>query len=83
MASRVSANVNIADRSQGDQWAERSTEGVRCLSSALAVLICRAETDLISPTVLRSLCNIKAVKVLTGPSANYAIILDGASLNMR
>jgi len=36
----------------------------------------RGKNDLLEPGIMRSLCNIDAVKVLTGPSANYAIILD-------
>lgn len=28
------------------------------------------------PHILRSLCNVKASKIITGPSANYAIVLD-------
>jgi hypothetical protein len=43
----------------------------------------RGKNDLLEPGVLRSLCNINAVKVLTGPSANYAMILDSESLSRQ
>ncbi|OCF44659.1 hypothetical protein I317_01546 [Kwoniella heveanensis CBS 569] len=32
--------------------------------------------DLLSPYILRSLSNLKIVKLITGPSANYAVVLD-------
>ncbi|WVR07652.1 hypothetical protein IAU60_004694 [Kwoniella sp. DSM 27419] len=32
--------------------------------------------DLVSPYILRSLSNIKISKLITGPAANYAIVLD-------
>ncbi|WWC91731.1 uncharacterized protein L201_006678 [Kwoniella dendrophila CBS 6074] len=32
--------------------------------------------DLLSPVILRSLCNVKVNKIITGPSANYAVVLD-------
>nr|XP_019010360.1 uncharacterized protein I206_04829 [Kwoniella pini CBS 10737]OCF49141.1 hypothetical protein I206_04829 [Kwoniella pini CBS 10737] len=32
--------------------------------------------DLLSPVILRSLSNVKIVKLITGPSANYAVVLD-------
>ncbi|KAI9634109.1 regulator of chromosome condensation 1/beta-lactamase-inhibitor protein II [Dioszegia hungarica] len=33
-------------------------------------------TDLLFPHILRSICHIKVVKIITGPAANYAIALD-------
>ncbi|WVN90839.1 uncharacterized protein L203_106082 [Cryptococcus depauperatus CBS 7841] len=33
-------------------------------------------TDLMSPHILRSFSNVKISKLITGPSANYAIVLD-------
>ncbi|WRT70196.1 uncharacterized protein IL334_007190 [Kwoniella shivajii] len=32
--------------------------------------------DLLSPVILRSLSNVKVTKLITGPSANYAVVLD-------
>ncbi|WVR00158.1 hypothetical protein IAU59_007300 [Kwoniella sp. CBS 9459] len=32
--------------------------------------------DLLSPYILRSLSNLKIVKLITGPSANYAVVID-------
>lgn len=43
----------------------------------LRLLTCNSgKGDLVGPTGLRSLCNIDAVRVITGPSANYAVVLD-------
>ncbi|ODN94743.1 hypothetical protein L198_04887 [Cryptococcus wingfieldii CBS 7118] len=36
----------------------------------------KMSSDLTTPHILRSLCNVKVSKVITGPSANYAIVLD-------
>ncbi|WVQ84629.1 hypothetical protein IAT38_006784 [Cryptococcus sp. DSM 104549] len=36
----------------------------------------KAPTDLSYPHILRSLCNVKVHKLITGPSANYAVVLD-------
>nr|XP_019044112.1 hypothetical protein I302_07392 [Kwoniella bestiolae CBS 10118]OCF23042.1 hypothetical protein I302_07392 [Kwoniella bestiolae CBS 10118] len=33
-------------------------------------------THLLSPVILRSLCNVKITKLITGSSANYAVVLD-------
>nr|XP_031861731.1 uncharacterized protein CI109_002963 [Kwoniella shandongensis]KAA5528803.1 hypothetical protein CI109_002963 [Kwoniella shandongensis] len=35
-----------------------------------------ASSDLLSPHILRSLCNVKITTLITGPSANYAIVID-------
>ncbi|KAK8853246.1 hypothetical protein IAR55_003948 [Kwoniella newhampshirensis] len=35
-----------------------------------------ASSDLLSPQILRSLCNVKITTLITGPSANYAIVID-------
>ncbi|KAK6909384.1 hypothetical protein I203_103401 [Kwoniella mangroviensis CBS 8507] len=35
-----------------------------------------SSSDLLSPVILRSLSNIKITKLITGPSANYAVVLD-------
>ncbi|OWZ68244.1 hypothetical protein AYX14_01286 [Cryptococcus neoformans] len=51
----------------GTDWA---TNGRKERSSG------KAPTDLMEPHILRSLCNVKASKIITGPSANYAIVLD-------
>ncbi|KIR62535.1 hypothetical protein I314_03480 [Cryptococcus bacillisporus CA1873] len=51
----------------GTDWA---TNGRKERSSG------KVPTDLMEPHILRSLCNVKASKIITGPSANYAIILD-------
>jgi len=37
-----------------------------------------ASSDLLDPHILRAICNVKVVKVLTGAAANYAIIFDSA-----
>ncbi|WWC64548.1 uncharacterized protein I303_107158 [Kwoniella dejecticola CBS 10117] len=50
----------------GLDWA---TNGRKERSSA-------SETDLLSPLILRSLSNVKTTKLITGPSANYAVVLD-------
>ena len=34
--------------------------------------------DLNEPHILRSLCNVKITKIVTGPSANYAIVIDSS-----
>jgi len=38
-------------------------------------------SDLLSPHILRSICNVQVTKALTGPSANYAVVFDGAVLD--
>jgi hypothetical protein len=35
-------------------------------------------SDLLSPHILRSICNVQVTKALTGPSANYAVVFDRA-----
>ena len=38
-----------------------------------------ANSDLLDPHILRAICNVKIVKILTGPAANYAVIFDSKS----
>lgn len=49
----------------------RATNGVKGRPSAAT------QYDMPEPVVIRSINNVKAVKMISGPSANYSIVLDG------
>ena len=40
-------------------------------------------SDLLDPHILRAICNVKVVKVLTGSAANYAVIFDSMSIGVE
>lgn len=36
----------------------------------------RRNSDLLHPHIVRAICHIRATKIITGPAANYAAVLD-------